>query len=230
MDIDENHTSFRELKKVLILTDSLSLPRNKPEKVKPKDTWPSLLNNNQDYDIMIMAMGGATIKKLYEQSHYYASFNPDIVIIQSGIVDCAPRALGLLEKEIINSNKLLSAFFHRFMPVSFLRRFRKKTYTSNLNFSKYLDLLFEIFNDSKIIWIGILPASIEYENKLIGIQNNINIYNGIIESKIALTNNLYINTSNIPHNGIMSDHHHLNIEGHQWIYSRLIEANSEPDF
>lgn len=210
-------------KTILALTDSLSLPRNKPELVKYYETWPVLLKKNVTHELTLLAIGGSTIKGLFEQSRYYKPLTPDIIIIQAGIVDCAPRALSLLEKEIINSNRYLSALSARLLPVSSMRKIRNITYTSKKQFSYYIDQIIRLFNGAQIIWVSILPASLDYENKLSGITKNIEQYNAIIKNYSEHSLDFYyLDTSMIPQNGITSDFHHLNYVGHSWLVQRIL--------
>ncbi len=206
--------------RILVLGDSLCLPRIEPEKVDLWQTWPYLLQMNKDFEVIQLGIGGATIKDLYEQSNYYFPSYPDIVIIQSGIVDCAPRALGNLEKEIINSNRLLNYLFSHFFPIKFMRRIRKKTYTNANDFSSYISEFKNRFSNSKIVWIGIVPVSGDYEKKVPGILKNISKYNKIIAEKLT-DNNIFCSTDAIPLDGIMSDHHHLSSIGHEWIFKQI---------
>ncbi|WP_316763092.1 SGNH/GDSL hydrolase family protein [Pedobacter aquatilis] len=208
-------------KRILIIGDSLCLSRNKPEIVGLTDTWPYVLNQNKEFEIIQLGIGGAAIKTLYDQAQYYEGSNPEILIIQSGIVDCAPRALGWLEKEIINSSRLLSFIVNRFMPINLMRRYRGLTYTNKANYKKNINEFIKKFSKSKIIFIGILPASNEYEKLLPGISNNIKSYNKIIKEEI-INKGLFLNADNIPMEGIMSDHHHLNAMGHKWLSEEII--------
>ena len=77
------------MKKLLLITDSLGLPRLFPEKTEYEDTYPNLLKKH--FIIMQYSKGGGTIIELYEQTGYFKAFEPDVIILQSGIVDCAPR-------------------------------------------------------------------------------------------------------------------------------------------
>lgn len=208
--------------KILIISDSLTLPRNKPEIVTPEETWPSILQERINKQVIIIAIGGATIKDLYRQTKYYSAFNPEIIIIQSGIVDCVPRALGQIENEIININKYISAISNRILPINFLRRVRNKTYTSKKDFKKYASNILNLFPNSKIIWVGILPAKIEYEYKIRGVSNNISKYNDIIKELLEKRNYFFLSTDEIPTTGIMSDYHHLSKIGHEWITNRVL--------
>ncbi len=69
------------MKKILVITDSLGLPRKDPEECLYENTWPILLKKN-GFIIHQVSIGGATIDQLYRQVAYHKLFNPDIVIIQ----------------------------------------------------------------------------------------------------------------------------------------------------
>mgnify|MGYP006119981519 CR=1 FL=1 len=216
-------------KRILVLGDSLCLPRVKPEKVSLYQTWPHLLINDH-FEVLQLGIGGGTLRDLCEQSAYYHPSEPDIVIIQSGIVDCAPRALGRIEKDIINSNRILNSLFHRLLPVKFIRRVRRKTYTNVKEFQSSIDKITNRFSDSHIIWIGIVPVSKEYEETVPGIAKNIEKYNCIIKNNMINTKNSFCSVNSIPIDGIMSDHHHLSSIGHTWIFQQisiLLSKNSK---
>lgn len=206
---------------ILVLGDSLCLPRNRPEVVNSNETWSYLLKNAEKSELVQLGIGGGTIDRLYEQSKYYNSFQPDIVIIQSGIVDCAPRALGRVELEVINSIRILSFIFQRFLPTKLFRKYRKMTYTKPKEFRNYIKQISAQFTDAQVYWIGILPVSEDYKNTVPGIAKNVDIYNNIISSEIAEQNGVFISCNDMPMNGIMSDHHHLNTLGHQWLFKQI---------
>jgi hypothetical protein len=211
-----------EKKRVLIIGDSLALPREKPEKVRHEETWPELLKQTGKYDIIQLSLGGGTIGDLYDQISYYKQFDPDFVIIQSGIVDCSPRALTQLELKIFLSNKLLRILLSKTLPLNFLRNHRKITYVTKKNFTDYYENIITQFKNSRHILISILPISSGYEKKIKGIGNNQDKFNNIIKSLSVKYKSLYLNTDLMPIEGIMTDFHHLNSIGHYWIYSAIV--------
>lgn len=215
------------MKRVLIIGDSLCLPRNKPEKVDFNETWPSLLKKTGLYEISQVAIGGGTLYNLMEQSDYYLPGEPDIVIIQSGIVDCAPRAIGFIEKEIVRSSRVLNFLVRKLYPYRFMRKYRKITYTKPNHFADMVNKMKMKFSDKRTIWIGIIPAVTEYENNVSGISKNIDQYNNIIQSIMATNGGTFLDTSNLPLSGLMSDHHHLNATGHSWISNQLLTELSK---
>jgi len=203
--------------KILFLTDSLSLPRNtQTERVEYEHTYPYLLKKKfPKHDFVFVGVGGGTISNLFNQSLYYTAFNPDLVFLQSGIVDCAPRPFRKIEKKIINELRIRFLF----APfVKFLAKNRNYKYTSIKRFNYFSQHLKKLFNDSEIYSIGILPASAKYEKKLPGITKSIAEYNEILKQNFN-----YIDNSNFPEDGILSDFHHLNDKGHKIIFDKVSE-------
>jgi acyl-CoA thioesterase I len=205
--------------RVLLVTDSLGLPRDIPEGVNYNETWTKLLSFK--YETCHLGNGGATIKRLYEQMNYYRTFNPDIVVIQSGIVDATPRALTLLENEIINNfsfTKKLANIILKPKFLRFLRRYRNITYTKSSKFKSTMLEIKEMFLDKKIIWIEILPIQDFYEMKVPGIKRNVKKFNSLI-------NEIYkgdvIQLIDIPMSYIMSDGIHLNQKGNDFLFTRI---------
>ena len=88
-------------KRILILSDSLALPRNKPETTVVEDTYPYLLKNH--FEVYQCSIGGGMVEDLLKQSFYFSQFQPDIVILLSGIVDCAPIAYSFREESLFKN-------------------------------------------------------------------------------------------------------------------------------
>lgn len=203
--------------KILFITDSLAFPRVFPEQVNYEETYLFLLKKKfPNIDFLHFGLGGGTIEKLYYGTEYYHdALKPDIVFIQSGIVDCAPRALKLIELQIL----LRIPFFghlilHQVKKYSnFLRVKRNVQYTNLKKFTFYMNNFEEKF---KIIyWIEILPSIKEYEHKVKNISNNIKLFNTEIRKK------KYVSTRNFNNTHVLSDYHHLSAKGHLELYKKL---------
>lgn len=199
--------------KVLIITDSLGLPRPVPEIVLYEETWCHKLS-----EISIVhqcSLGGGTIDQLSSQLNYLKMFSPDFVIVQSGIVDCTPRALTKTENYLVNkfwlSRKLMNYFSK--LIIRSLRK-RGKTYTTPKVFSANVNRFLKEFG-SKLYWVGIIPAVEKYENKITGVEKNINTYNTILQEKLKMN---YISTAEFSESFLMSDFHHLNKAGHHKLF------------
>ncbi len=212
------------MKKILLLTDSLSLPRSKPELCIYEDTWPALLNPG--YKVHQVAIGGATITRLVEQITYHKQFNPEVVILQSGIVDCAPRALSKFEIELMNRfsflKKNVEPYVHKRRVK--IRKKRKITYTSLKEYIENLRIIQSSF--PKVFALGIVPSNDGFEKIIPGVSNNILLYNQALQD--VFKDDL-ISLGSIPTSGVMSDYTHLNKEGHLYIHD-LIEQKLRKEF
>lgn len=200
---------------VLILTDSLSLPRQYENIiVEYQNTYPFLLRKEfESIDFIHIGIGGATIKTLLDQCNYQKYSNPDLVILQCGIVDCAPRAFNIYERKItekLNLIKFLKPY------TSILRKYRKIQYTKPNNYKKHLISISNMFSKSKVVALEILPASKAYEKKVPGISSEIKRYNEI-QREIITT----INNDDFNQNGLLPDLFHLNKDGHHLIFKKI---------
>lgn len=210
--------------KIQIFSDSLALPRETPEKVFYEDTYPAKLSAN--HVIAQYSKGGGTIKDLLDQTFYYKMFCPDVVIIQSGIVDCAPRPFTLFEEHFFKLNfftKACKAVLKR-LTKNWLRNVRKVAWTSPKLFRLYCTEFIKTYPDIPVLAIGILPSCSEYERLAKGITKRIQQYNSILKETFG---DNFIDTSDMPEAGIMSDHHHLTVIGHQFVYDKIIQRLSE---
>lgn len=197
-----------------MISDSLALPRGKPEKVKFEDTYFAKLQNEySNLTFMPMFIGGATLSFLCDQVSYLIEFNPDLVFIQSGVVDCAPRAFKQLELQIIRKIGLR-------IPktvIKKLREYRKVKYTPPNYFHNRIKDIIQLFGKEKVYWISIMPACEEWENLVPGITKSVELYNSILNQE--LQQHLLCSEANL--DWLMSDFHHLNTLGHQCVYSAI---------
>ena len=208
------------LSQVLLITDSLAFPRAMPEVVSYDETWVAILKRQfRDTDFVHCGRGGATIRELFQHSAYYhTTIQPALVLIQSGIVDCAPRALTLIEQQILQRVPLvgspLTALARRHAPS--LRRWRRISFTPLPTFKEYADRFDRTFGN--VYWIGILPANPNYEIRVEGISEAILKYNA------QLQNRRFIATDEFDHGDVMSDFHHLSAAGHRRLAAKLAEV------
>lgn len=207
-------------KRILILGDSLTLPRAVPQTCKYDDTWPAMLRAG--FHVHQVSIGGATIVDLYRQVEYHKEYNPDIVILQAGIVDCAPRALTKFERDLVRKFwgirsivKILLKKYSRWF-----RRWRKISYTSPTQYSRYIQLIKNNFSDKKIIALGIMPVRKQYEYLLPGITDRVAVYNQILEREFGPW---YIDCGLFSDQCLMEDHIHLTPYGHEQILAKITE-------
>ncbi|MES2131541.1 MAG: SGNH/GDSL hydrolase family protein [Bacteroidota bacterium] len=211
-------------KKILIISDSLGLPRESGEDLVPfESTWVNLLKKN--YDTHQVSMGGATIYQLYEQIKYNALFNPDIVIVQCGIVDCAPRAFKIGERQLLESMPLIKIVFKKISEKygRNIRNSRNVNYTKPGIFKYYINKIKDSFKDVPVYFIGIVPAVDGYEKRMKNITKNIALYNNILKTE---ANDKFIDTDSIKNDGLLSDFHHLNVKGNKMLYEKIMQQLS----
>lgn len=205
---------------VLILTDSLAFPRTEPEVVTYEQTWVALLKRRfPDVDFVHCGRGGATIGDLFKHSAYYhGTIKPALVLMQSGIVDCAPRALSVIEQQVLQRLPLVGPLILAIVRrnAARLRRWRKMSYTSLSDYEAFVQTFECLFTN--VHWIGVLPVNTEYESRVQGISAAVDRYNAILRRRN------YISTDDFSSLDIMSDHHHLNAGGHVRLAAKLAET------
>lgn len=207
-------------RQVLLITDSLAFPRLNPEQVSYSETYVALLKSAfPQCDFIHCGRGGATIVDLFKHSAYYhGTVSPDLVLMQSGVVDCAPRALTVIEQQVLQRLPLfgagLSALARRHAPT--LRRLRRMSYTPLPTFSAYADRFEQLLGN--VHWIGILPANAAYEERVEGMGAAIAAYNAVLRPR------RFISTDDFEPADIMSDFHHLRARGHWRLFTRLAEV------
>jgi hypothetical protein len=208
--------SFRHT--VLVITDSLGFPRADPEHVAYSATYIAQLKAAlPECDIIHQGYGGATIGELYKRtSYFHRTVQPDLVIMQTGIVDCAPRALRVVEQQILSRLPLLGPLAIRLTKKysRALRRWRGLTYTPLAAFAEQMTRFEQLY--PRLCWIEILPATPAYEAKLDGIGANIAAYNAVLRRARTVA------TSDFTEADVMSDFHHLSAAGHHKLAQRLL--------
>lgn len=206
------------MKKILVLTDSLGLPRcNNGESVSYEKTWINLLKS--DFNIHQVSIGGATILDIVNQMDYHLLYYPDAVIVQAGIVDCAPRAFTKQERIFLSSIPIINKIFNK-ISAKFgkqIRNIRQKSFTTPREFKSAVIKLKNFYAPLPVYFLGIVPAVKEYEQKVKGIKKKIELYNSILK-----TNGNYISLEDFSIEHIMSDFHHLNENGNKYLSQKII--------
>ena len=210
------------MKRIVLFTDSLAMPREEPEITYYEDTYPYLLS--KDYEVFQFSKGGGVMNEFVEQTFYYNKYKPDIIILQLGIVDCGPRAFSKLEEAIFKSNRvfrLIRRTLSRTKISKRIRNLRRLSWTSVRDYKHGCEIFISKFSQSRVYALSIVPPSEEYEKQVPGISKKISEYNEVL--KQVFKQNL-IDLTNIPSEGIMSDHHHLTKEGHKFVYDEIVKA------
>lgn len=216
------------MKKIVILGDSLSLPR---DELPVENTYPYLMNKFlKDKYILFNRSIRANDTKLQIEKFYddVVLFNPDVIIIHLGIVDCAPRLF--YRKERIFFSKI-----NRLFPIVtlmnhyryFFTKIFPKVYVKIQEFEKnYINILKKIYEMKKnVIIVGI--SNTTEKNKIIShnYDKNINCYNNILK-KIGkdFSNVTYIDMYNYdPDTILLKDGIHLNNKGSKILAENILE-------
>ena len=117
-----------------------------------------------EIDFVHCGRGGATIGDLFQHSAYYhQTMQPSLVLMQSGVVDCAPRALTIVEQQVVKRLPLLGPMLGKLIRrnATWIRRWRKMSYTPLATYEAWVQTYEQIF--SNVYWIEILPATADYE-------------------------------------------------------------------
>jgi lysophospholipase L1-like esterase len=213
--------------KVLFITDSLGLPRPDGE-VVASDSWPQIVGRNlsNKFEFYYQLHGGLHTKQmmLIREQGYLGGYDPDIVFLQIGVVDCSSRVLKEKEKQIISMIPIVRTIIRKFV-----KRFHKKlsimrniTYVNRENFKKNLIRLQKSFPDKKIYALPIAPATKGFVEMMPRVEKNISDYNMIIEEVFGSTFQGSLYSDEEIESVLLSDHYHLNNKGHQMVASKVI--------
>lgn len=96
--------------RIVVLADSLALPRNEPPNVVLwEETWPARLQQACDAHGLTAEVinCGARSRRItsligHDFHEHIELKRPDVLVLQIGIVDCAPRVISLRERWVMN--------------------------------------------------------------------------------------------------------------------------------
>ena len=142
-------------KKIAIIGDSLASDR-KNDSLTSESRWPSLLQKSLDCSLLDLSRPYRTTNDLKSASDADLS-GTDYLIIQLGIVDCAPRRFSRLENAIIYR---LPGFIEKLI-MSFLIKIRdrsnRRVYVKKDRFRENIINMIERYHGD-ILFVKILPA------------------------------------------------------------------------
>lgn len=220
---------MRKRKKILIITDSVSMPR---PGVPYEQTWIYLIKRAFPmHDIIDRPGRGSTSTRLVTEggggADLLETYMPDMVIIQIGMADCAPRLFNKRGIEFrIVSRYLPSAIRQRYIAYVKRHRVRNPNVTEvppdefRRNIALYLERCGRI--GARAIIISILPPTKEMIRKSPHIRVNVDRYNAILREEAERAGAAVIE----PFRGraiddIAVDELHINAEGMKMIYQSL---------
>ena len=222
-------------KRILIIGSSMAMPRME---VPYEETWIYKLKKHfNDYDIIDKSRRASTSRRLVSEGGGYKNikkgadllehYNPDIIITQIGITDCAPRLFredNILIKLI---NRLPNIITKEMWKI--IKKYKKRKpenafilpYDFENFFENYIQRAKKI--NSKVITLFISQPSKYLLQKNYQIEQSINIYNQILLRLSNKYDNIItlesFNKKNIQKFAI--DEFHVDKFGHKCVFEKL---------
>lgn len=232
--------------RIVVIGDSLCLPRiTENEVVSWEHTWPFLLEKQlklqepNNVELINCGKRKRTVDSLvsFDFTEHIVFKEPDLLIIQIGIVDGAPRIISKKERRLFNNR-----FFPRLVRNRIIKNRKKKkkiilrrnslakVYTKPKSFKTYLE---EFKNKldrhnyllKNVIFIPIVANFDHMESVSPGYKHNIDIYNKILSNFSKRTNALILEELQLElckADLFCKDGYHLNKDGHQFLTQSLI--------
>lgn len=210
------------MNKIIIIGDSLSFDR--PDELAHEERWPQLLRGGLS-EVLIenKSRGASTTQRLAGES--LNGLQPgDAIIVQLGIVDCAPRLLSKIESKIIGR---LPSFLRKGL-ISLTKKNRiqnsKRAYVNPVSFERNLVQFLDRTKGFNVFYIKILPAGSKFLSSNPDVFKSISQYNNIVDSlKMSFSNVNLIELDKVNIDDYtLTDGYHLNAAGHQLIYQCLM--------
>jgi acyl-CoA thioesterase I len=236
--------------RVVLAADSLALPR--PKDLGNNcyaDIYGGLLRKRlslelgyENVEVLNHGRRANTIRQLDTPNSFFddvSGWEPDIVILQVGIVDCAPRLFSRTEHFLVSQIRP-AAFRDRFIQfVGHHRRFilqhmPQKVYVPLDEFSRrYTHVRDQILQQGiKVLLVNICPTNTESAFRSPGLSENIVIYNRVISEAASAQGCALVDIhkelkERNPDNFILNDGIHINQAGHlilaDTIYDTLVK-------
>ena len=226
-------------KRILILADSLGLPRDENEDVvKYYNTWPSLFSQNfKQYEIINYSTRKRTIVSTFGQIDEIKLMEPHLIIFQIGVVDCAPRIFSEYDKKWLKK----MPNFLKYWIINYRKKRRvklqskdslnkvyvkpdvfKETYINLINALRYG------FENLQVIILPIIANQSILDLKSPGFNDNISLYNKILVEVAESANAKLLDLSDINSYGkFCSDGYHVNEFGNELIFKKVSELISD---
>jgi len=208
---------------VLVIGDSLAAQRLE-DNLAESERWPQLFAQYTGVSINNLSKGFSTTQRLTEKDSIEAAKKASTIIIQLGIVDCAPRRFRRWEIQLIYKlpkkwQKETIAFFKNRRTQS-----PAKCYVSPSQFRKNI---IEFVSNLKapVYYIQILPASSKFKASNPKIDEAITEYNSILVELSSQFPHLHLIkfSKNEVEQITLDDGYHLNRNGHEEVSKRLYQ-------
>lgn len=231
------------MKPVLVVGDSLGCPRPS-EGVGLAETYAYKLQEalGSSYYVLNLSVGENNSRKINNETflrNYVEGSTPEIVIIQIGIVDCAPRLMSLLERFIggvasrVPGLRGIFALYAR-LKARYRHRLTRwfprtlvtlKEYHANMN--RFVSALRRLPSVKHVFVINIADVSEALAAKSYGIRRNIGLFNDTLASLEScnaphvIVIDLNQATAENPHWITPADGHHIYGDAHAWIAGQI---------
>lgn len=215
---------------VLFITDSLGYPRVEPSGASAADVWTyrvrdifSKEDNQRFVFYFDMKTGRDSSSLTFDVEHHIKSYQPNVIVLQIGIVDCYPRALTKLEHQVLPRIPILNKLSKKFVKkyYSSIVKLRDIAYVKESDFYNNLEKLKAQFIDVEWLVLPIAPANEAYSNKNPLIKNRVESYNMILNKVFGKSMLTSIYDSANLDKLYLSDNHHLSSYGHELLSSQV---------
>lgn len=222
--------------KVLIVADSNGMPRNE---ITYEDTWiyklimsfPGLLfidRCKRASTVVRLVSEGGDVVNIKQGADLLEYYKPQIVILQLGIVDCAPRYVNkdnFFVKILYQLPKKLQSIIFYFIKKYTIRN-PKYAFVSLKAFKHILEsyLTRAAETGSMVLAIEIAPVTEEFIRKSPHIRKSIDDYNNVFRELKSRFSNLFLVNPfgpDINIEAIALDEFHVNSEGHTIVYEAV---------
>ncbi len=226
--------------RVYALGDSLALPRPW-DGITYEHTYPYLLNRkltdvgfgNRSSELIVNGSRSRTMPDAQAFWEEIEFFQPGLVVIQIGIVDCAPRIFSKRQKWVLD--RLVPRYI-REKIVGFAGKRRRslisilppKVYTPLAVFRKAAEGIAKRSTHirARLAFVAIAPATERIAQRSPGIVLNIQRYNAALREVCSANSASFIDvhsalSSPSPSDYLLPDGHHLGPEGHRIVAERI---------
>jgi hypothetical protein len=234
--------------RIALYGDSLSLPR------------PGVVSNGQRYimrlhdaleerlgvitDVLDRGEGGGPISTLLARITHDKNYYREpgfLTVLQSGIVDCAPRPVADSTRERIGKlpsfiRKRIIKYLHNNRTKIILKRFyvRTEMRTFEKEYAASLEVLGKCYEH--VYCVNVCPAPESFEKVSPGVSRQIESYNEVIRKLAGAAGAKLVDVYSMIHSGgeiydfiTREDGHHITPLTHEWITNNVLEqlpANS----
>jgi acyl-CoA thioesterase I len=217
------------VKKISIFGDSNSIPRSEygVELITEKDTYGYKISDNFKCAEIINYGSASNRSDKVDKFIGKNNIKPDdfdLIILNIGICDCAPRLFSKIESKILQylPNRIRGFVIRAAKSNSlFLTRYIPKYYVSKNNFEKNINNILSKFNSGLVVIVGISNVSDELAGSRCNYRSQIKSYNNILYKRAIYKGQYFIDMYNNDNSYLLHDGLHISIKAHDYIYHEI---------